>query len=440
MSLLLAIRKPVNPNDYLAPSRQVLWPQFADRYPTGTWAWAADAGAIWGGLYRTASTGGSLEFDNVVLNPGNYYVKVFCFKTTAYGVYTMYVDGVSTGLTFNFYSAGTDRNAVIEVPYTFSGASGKHTVSFVGANGAGGTAYSGFKQIEIVKATNYSGNNSNLLPAWNDIPPAMYSSSTATPAFNISSTYQWGTRMRVVNGGGTLTNYGVWFPGGDASLTVVQTLQSAGGIVSVKVDGVEVATINSYDAGAIYSDFSTVSLGTVSPGMHTLTFEGKSAGTGGSCITYLQWLRVNYTTIDAPIGETFGNQSCMFYPWFEDSGEGKTAINTAAQSHYGYYYNNPASISDKFEFLQNLQAGTYQLIHLGLQAGAGGIVSFDVDGGSDLGQVDLYSGSLTYNVLKTATLAGFTPGNLRAKTATKNTLSSNYINYCTYMRTVRTGD
>lgn len=105
-------------------------------------------------------------------------------------------------------------------------------------------------------------------------------------------------------------------------------------------------------------------------------------------------------------------------------------INTFGDSNGVRFEQATAHLGDYFEAVVALEAGYYTLSLMCAPSTNRGIYSYSLDGGSALGAIDFYGSSLTFGVIKTASVPLAVPARgfhtLRFTATSKNASSSDY--------------
>lgn len=110
------------------------------------------------------------------------------------------------------------------------------------------------------------------------------------------------------------------------------------------------------------------------------------------------------------------------------SGNALTIVQDGSQQYNVWSYQATPANGDIFEHYFELASGTYTMEVLGLSANSRGKIDWTIDGAAAVSGQDWYSGGLTYNVRKTASVTIATSGGhtLRGTINGKNAGSSDY--------------
>lgn len=159
---------------------------------------------------------------------------------------------------------------------------------------------------------------------------------------------------------------------------------------------------------------------------------GSAAGAGDvEEITLGSGLSLSGTTLSAT-GGSGGAYPIAATLWHDDAtiitGAALTITQDSAQRYAFWAYQNAPANGDTFEYSFLLAAGTYTLRVLGMTANSRGMIDWKIDGTTVVSGQDWYNGSLTYNVVKTASVTVATDGvhTLRGIVNGKNASSSAY--------------
>ena len=430
---------------FLMATRHYLFPQLASA-TSGSWAWLALGSAMFGGWYRsTGVINDSWESANLVLQPGTYSVKALVTTTNEAGIASIYFDGVDTGANLDMYSGSIVYNQVISDTFTVATKTRGTIKVLMETKNASSSAYRcEMNQLEITKTTAESNAGADLddLPWQAHVPPVASSAATGPMTLLQSSTYAWGTLVRLTSTLNHYVEYKVDLKQGTFALDLYFARDGNRAILTVAIDGTDVGTIDQYGATELNSLATLTGITVATSGVHTvrLTAATKHASSTGYD-SYVNWIKFRKTTTTGAItatGATYAPETLELWPWFAGTTNSDTFAIGASYINFGAFSAGTAAINDDQQWSASLNSGTYDVTEFATTGAASGIAHLSLDGGSDLDTVDHYSGSTVYNVAL-AMSGALSSGVISVAMDSKNASSSNYKNNITMIRLVRTG-
>ena len=242
--------------------------------------------------------------------------------------------------------------------------------------------------------------------------------------------------------GTLINNYLTWdvpLIAGTWTVTVMYTRSTSTGVFTASVDGVDLSpTVDMYGAGtynmvAQWTGVSVASSGVKEFKLRVLSKNASSSAYG------LPVQLVTFTSEDDPTTSftCTGPSRIDIIPfgyWGMSAGSAPSRTQNSLSLNGGYI-TQAASQSNEIGWYVPLTAGTWALDIIAPTTSNAGILTVSVDG-STVGTADLYSASLTWNVVTTITgitVATSKMALLKFATPTKNASSSSYISFLSHV-------
>lgn len=421
--------------------QHVLWPQLATSKSAG-WSRSSSTSSIYGGWEETSVQDTWIQWEDVVLQPGNYRIYCLGFSAANSGIGHVDFAGVDTGARIDQYDASTTYNKVVYGTFTVAT---KTRGAIRITNASKHASSSGYRfrpcQFLIVKVSAESNAGASLddLPFVKDIPAISWASSNHSPALTNGSNYWWGSLVQIAFNQYDYVEYDVWLAEGDYALSVVHQRSGNRGIATFSLNGVDAGNIDFYGAST-NSVVSTISVSVPYTGNHKLRIRCDSKSADFFYHLYISWLQFRKTAETGTIaatGTSYGVESAEFYPWFDFTtpiwDASPTLIVDSAVLHYGLIHSDGTQ-NRSIEWKQNLLSGSYNLVQFSRTANLYGTYHYRIDGGADLATADGFSGGLTENVKLTASDLSMVPGSFQTVMASKNVSSFGYYGALTLTR------
>ena len=241
----------------------------------------------------------------------------------------------------------------------------------------------------------------------------------------------------------TINNYMTWdvaLTAGTWTITLNYMQASNRGIITASLDGVDLApTVDGYSGPGAYNlaqQWTGVSV--TSSGIKEFKLRADSKNASSTNYIIAPQL-ITFTNTDAPT-QSFtctGPSRIDIIPfgfWGMSAGNTPTRTQNSLALNGGYI-TQAASQSNEIGWYVPLTAGTWALDIIAPTTSNASILTVSVDG-STVGTADLYSASLTWNVVTTITgitVATSKMALLKFATPTKNASSSSYISFLSHV-------
>lgn len=438
-------------NSFYMPEVIDLWPQLATS-EGGTWSWLGDSSAIFGGFTYGSSGSGVYREWTGYLSAGSYKISTIGATFSNRGILSVVVDGNTEDSTSLDYYAASSVYNVKKTSNAFTVTSGVHTIRLIcnTKNASSSDYYILLQAVQLVKQSGSDAiTTASNLPHVIDIPlfktdiPASRVGSWAFLAATAQSFggvyYQSGSPA--VN---DEISYEVWAPKGSGNVNVFVTTATIMGIITVYLDGVSLGTIDCYSGSTAYNVVKTLSATVTTTGMHTLRFLVTSKNASASAYYFEpQHAQIIMSSIDSDAISSDGlaPEVANLWPAFMSSNSGgATADPRSTQMYYHDYYSGGGN-TDYFQWDGIvLRPGTYRADILHRKTTFSG-KSHAVYDGTDYGSIDGYSPG-TYSQIGSVSgivVADTSPHSFKLSTPDKNASASNYYQFITLVRLVRTG-
>jgi hypothetical protein len=248
---------------YLMARQHILWPYMATARSAEFALGTTDAVLFRNMMSKgTGAAGHYIEWDDLVLSPGDYKIEILGYNGDGYGIWHVSYDGADTGARIDTFATGGSAGYNKLQSDTFTVATktrGTLRMTVDSAN-AGSTTYAPTNKygdmvvcsISKTSTGDDEGESADDLPWIVDVDINTLSASSAGWAYAVHQLYYRGTTIYSDGVQGRWVEFQVWLPAGTWQLTQVCYRSTAQGIASITLDGGSVVgTIDNYGA-AVY--------------------------------------------------------------------------------------------------------------------------------------------------------------------------------------------
>lgn len=417
--------------------RRLVLPVWQPDSSNGTWTPTTGSNYLRNRVQVAISLTDSLTWSRV-LGIGTHTLNVYCYKFVTAGILTVYVDGVAVG-TLDLYAA-SPSNTSVSLAFLITTAGNHEIKCEITGKNASSSGYAAYLSDVIVTGPDYSRTNTlpRLEQITHSIRPAEYTDNDGTVTVATpGGAYPEQLEQTAL---GDWMEWTVWLDPGTYSLKAFLGKTSDGGSTTFYADGVAVGSaFDGYNSSTVAP--ATQTIGSFSVTRRKLvTIKALTTGKNASSTGYrrsVSWIQLVQTAAgNSLLDGVLSATTIHLSPWNSDGNTNfaTTAYNASQLLTYWIRSSSGAQNAEIYWDGITLEAGTYEVVLVGVKGGSSGKVHvlFDSD---DLGEIDLYAASTTYNQILSVeiTVDETKSARLSLKMVDKNASSSSYTGQISYV-------